>query len=483
VPVHTRLLASTLLAASALSPCLFVGSAALGAEPSKEAKSQGPSQATDPKPAKPRLVVLTDIGGDPDDQQSMIRLMTYANEFEIEGLIASATGTPGELKEEVARPDLIREIIEAYGKVRPNLLLHRPDYPTAADLLERVKSGNPKRGVKSVGEGHDTEGSRRIVAVVDRDDPRPVNVAIWGGSTELAQALWRVRNDRPAEDLKRFIGRLRVHSIGHQDDTGPWIVEQFPDLFYVLSKAAEKHDMREGAYRGMYLGGDESLTSAAWVDAHVRKEHGPLGALYPTKTWTAPNPNGCLKEGDTPSWLYFLPTGLSDPAHPEWGGWGGRFRSAGGGLFRDAADTVGTTTDARATVWRWRSAFQADFAARMTWCVASPKSANHPPITVLNGDKGIGVVELTARSGQVVKLTAVGSSDPDGDRLSFHWFVYPEAGTYGKDVPLSDATAETTTLTVPPDAVGKTIHVVLEVADSGEPALTRYRRIVIGAKP
>ncbi len=72
-------------------------------------------------------------------------------------------------------------------------------------------------------------------------------------------------------------------------------MQQFPDQFYILSKAAEKHDMREGAYRGMYLGGDESLTSADWVDAHVRKEHGPLGALYPTKTWTAPNPNGCLK--------------------------------------------------------------------------------------------------------------------------------------------------------------------------------------------
>jgi len=481
VPVHTRLLMATLLAASELGAIPFVNSAALGADPPMEAKPPGASPAADQALAKPRLLVLTDIGGDPDDQQAMIRLMTYTNEFEIEGLIASATGTPGELKEDVTRPDLIREIIEAYGKVRPNLLLHRPDYPPAETLLERVKSGNPRRGVKNIGAGHDTDGSRRIIAVVDRDDPRPVNVAIWGGSTELAQALWRVRNDRSVEDLKRFVGRLRVHAIGHQDDTGPWIVEQFPDLFYVLSKAPEKHDMREGAYRGMYLGGDESLTSGAWVDAHVRKEHGPLGALYPTKTWTAPNPNGCLKEGDTPSWLYFLPTGLSDPAHPEWGGWGGRFRPAGGGLFRDAADTVGMVTDARATVWRWRPAFQADFAARMTWCVSPLRSANHPPIPVLNGDKGVGVAELTAQPGEVVKLTAAGSSDPDSDRLSFHWFVYPEAGTYGQDVPLSDVTAETTALTVPADAVGKTMHVVLEVTDGGEPALTRYRRVVIRA--
>src|SRR4029077_8681689 len=98
---------------------LFINVGAQGGEPPKELHP----------PAKPRLLVLTDIGGDPDDQQSMIRLMTYANELEIEGLIASAAGTSGELKEAVTRPDLIREIVEAYGKARPNLLLHRPDYP------------------------------------------------------------------------------------------------------------------------------------------------------------------------------------------------------------------------------------------------------------------------------------------------------------------------------------------------------------------
>ncbi|MCU0870890.1 MAG: DUF1593 domain-containing protein [Pirellulaceae bacterium] len=43
---------------------------------------------------RPRLAVLTDIGGDPDDQQSLVRLMVYANEFEIEALVASASGTP-----------------------------------------------------------------------------------------------------------------------------------------------------------------------------------------------------------------------------------------------------------------------------------------------------------------------------------------------------------------------------------------------------
>jgi hypothetical protein len=91
MPVPTRVLRA-LLTASQLVAWLCVNDAALGADP--------------PKEVKPRLLVLTDIGGDPDDQQSMIRLMTYANEFEIEGLIASAAGIPGELKEELYFPRL-----------------------------------------------------------------------------------------------------------------------------------------------------------------------------------------------------------------------------------------------------------------------------------------------------------------------------------------------------------------------------------------
>jgi Protein of unknown function (DUF1593) len=73
---------------------------------------------------RPRLAVLTDMGGDPDDQQSMIRLMVYANEFDLELLIATAAGTPGELKEAITRPDLIHRIIDAYGEVLPNLQKH-----------------------------------------------------------------------------------------------------------------------------------------------------------------------------------------------------------------------------------------------------------------------------------------------------------------------------------------------------------------------
>jgi hypothetical protein len=435
-----------------------------------------------PEADRPRLVVLTDIGGDPDDQQSMIRLMVYSNEFEIEGLIASAAGIPGELKKDAVRPELIREIVRAYGKVRENLRRHAASYPTEKHLLERIKSGNPRRGTVSLGEGKDTEGSDWIIRVVDRGDPRPVHVAIWGGPTELAQALWRVRHYRRPDEVKHFVSRLRVYAVNHQDNTGPWILETFPDLFYVLGRQPEGRDMREAAYRGMYLGGDEALTSRKWIDAHVREGHGPLGALYPTRTWTAPNPHGALKEGDTPSWFFFLPNGLGEADHPEWGGWGGRFEKAGRGLYRDGRDTVGEVTDARATVWRWRPAFQADFQARMDWCVKPKREANHPPVAGFRGDASRKVVRLEAAPGERLALDASGSKDPDGDRLAFHWHVYREAGTYRGEAAVENPGTSKAALRVPKDAGGKTMHVILEVTDRGSPGLTAYRRIVVSVR-
>ncbi len=428
---------------------------------------------------KPRLLITTDIGGDPDDQQSLIRLMVFANEFDIEGIITSASGTPGELKEAVVRPDLVREIITAYGEVYDHLIKHDSEYPLPDELLGKIKTGNRQRGWEYIGEGYDTEASEWIIQMVDEEDEKLLNICIWGGQTDLAQALWKVKNTRNTQAYQTFISKVRVYDIADQDNIFQGIWDEHPGLFYILNKAPTGKDKREAVFRGMYLGGDEDLTSLTWLNEHIIERHGPLGALYPQKTWTAPNPYSAMKEGDTPSWFYFLNNGLQNSDYPGYGGWGGRFIKDESGYFRDAKDSVGHLFSARAAVWRWRPDFQHAFAARMDWCVSTYDEANHPPVARLNIGTDQEVVYQSVTTGSQLILDASSSHDPDGDSLSFHWMIYPEAGSYTGEVSLSSVYKNKTNMSIPQDAAGKEIHIILRVKDQGTPSLTAYRRIVL----
>ncbi len=428
---------------------------------------------------QPRLVVLTDISSltagvaEPDDGQSLIRLMLYANEFNIEGLIATSNLGHGQKP----RPDLIRQVVDAYQKVRSNLQQHDPRYPPAEALRGCIKAGRGVAGLSvpveaSVGQGQDTEASEWIMRVVDRPDPRPVWVVIWGGSADLAQALWRVRRDRTPEEVSRFMARLRVHTIGDQDSTGPWIREQFPGLFMITQRRA---------YRGMYRGGDASLVSSEWVETHIHG-HGALGDLYPNyrggDIWSRTlGPVRGIKEGDTPSFLSLVPNGLPDPVRPWLGSWGGRFRGEGNQLT-DIPDTdidTGGDPDPRmSSVYRWRPAFQADFAARLDWCVKPFEQANHPPVVRISGES-----TLPVKPGEVVTLNASGTTDPDGDDLRFEWNIYPHDPEIVTRVMIHGGETATPRVEVGPILAGKTIPLLLTVRDNGTPSLTRYGRALL----
>ncbi|MEX2232909.1 MAG: DUF1593 domain-containing protein [Cyclobacteriaceae bacterium] len=435
---------------------------------------------------KPRLIILTDISaflheeGEPDDSQSMVRLMLYSNELEIEGLIATSNLRHGQR----TRPELIKQVLDSYDKVHPNLLLHDKNYPSANQLSGRVKKGTPIASPQvpvdeSIGEGKDTEGSDWIINVVDKEDPRPVWIAIWGGSADLAQALWNVRATRTPDQVKEFIAKLRVHAVYDQDATGPWIREQFPGLFVIF---------RHHGIRGMYRGGDTTLVRSAWVETNIRNNHGPLGALYTHyrggDIWgrALGRVNG-IKEGDTPSFLFLLSNGLNDPEHPEWGNWSGRFKrdSTAKNLWVEAIDSIAnfkTDMDPRmAALYRWRPAWQADFEARLDWCVKPFQDANHAPRLDIN------VKELITHAGKQAKLTSPAASDPDNNELRFNWYFYPEAGTYTGVLPPLKATGRVAFFTAPTVPSPQTIHIVLEVTDNGKPALTSYKRFIVLVKP
>ena len=72
---------------------------------------------------KPRLVVCTDIAPadvEPDDMESMVRLMAYADMFEIEALITSVGWNCDPYPTEWA--EYLHRVITAYGKDVRNLM-------------------------------------------------------------------------------------------------------------------------------------------------------------------------------------------------------------------------------------------------------------------------------------------------------------------------------------------------------------------------
>jgi hypothetical protein len=442
---------------------------------------------------KPRLFVLTDISNEPDDEESLVRLLVYANEFDVEGLVAT-TSTWLKIK---PREDLIRRDITAYAEVRTNLLKHAPGFPPPEQLLTITKTGQTNYGMAFVGAGKSSPGSQLIIDAADKNDPRPLWITIWCGANTLAQALTDVRASRSPEELEKFVAKLRVYSISDQDDADAWIRREFPDLFYIVSPSTQ--DAKE-YYRATWTGisGDRyykngpmhkfEMVDNPWLEEHIINNHGPLGALYP--------PLKYIMEGDTPSFLGLINNSLGWSVSPAYGGWGGRYV-----LYQpsgeprkiwtnnsDSRDTVTTdngqtVTSDQATIWRWREHYQNDFAARMNWCIATDyTNANHNPIAVLNGDRTKNILAISATNGAMVALSAEGTSDPDGNALCVTWWIYPEAGNIS-GATLTATNGLKTEVHLPQiKRVGK-LHVILQVEDDGDPHLFAYRRAIIEVTP
>ena len=447
-------------------------------------------------PEKRRVLVLTDIiEKEPDDAQSVVRFLTYANQWEVKGLIATTSihnkDQPGAEK--------IREIIKAYGQVQPNLLKHQPDYPTAEALLATVKEGIPAYGMQGVGEGKDSEGSDWILRVLEEEDERPVWVLVWGGPSCLTQALWKMQRTKTPEEQDKIIAKLRVYTISDQDDSGPWIRKHFPDIFYIVSPGYEPGGaggyhyatwpgISGDTFHGRFRGANREVVSGAWLRENIQQGHGPLGREYPDVAY--------LMEGDSPSFLHLVENGLNVPEHPDYGGWGGRyeqytprtrkwfFEPETRPIWSDTQDEVLSAVDSQyhtsnhATIWRWRQAFQHDFAARMDWCVKEYEAANHPPEAMLTHPN-----KLTVRSGDTVNLNASPSTDPDGDTLAYRWFPYREAGSYLGWIRLTQADQANISFTAPKVDQAETVHIILEVTDDGNPSLTRYQRVIVSILP
>jgi hypothetical protein len=458
-----------------------------------------------------RFIILTDMENEPDDSQTMVKLLMYSNEIDIEGLIAV---TSCWLQNDVF-PESIEDRIEAFNIVRTNLEKHAKGWPTREELMSKVAGGQKGFGMDAVGDGKSTKGSNIIIQAVDKDDPRPIYFSINAGANTLAQALWDVKRDRNSEEVAKFISKLKVYDDSGQDNAGAWIVHTFPDLFYVRN------------YPQVYsLFGPElnqgpqpwkPLNQYQWAEKHIRTRHGVLGALYPQRIIFPEK----IREGSC--WFWFMDgggttgviglvnKGLFDPEMIEWGGWGGRFSrekrfiAAGESLSRkdidesaytdalmypcaadswyDEEENVAYGEGLYIPLWRWRKDILLDFQARMDWCLKPYEEANHHPRAVVFGDDTRTILEVECKEGTTISLDGSASYDPDGDTLNFKWYQYPEAGTYKGKVDVNCNRTANAELFIPEDAKGSTIHIIFEVSDNNSiVSLKAYRRIVITVK-
>ena len=453
---------------------------------------------------KPRVIVTSD--GEIDDECSMVRFMLYANQWDIEAIVTSSSQYHWQ-GHSWAGDDWIEPYLDAYAQVYPNLIIHDSEYPSPEYLKQRTALGN----VKAEGEMEEvTAGSQLIVKVLlDDSDDRPIWLQAWGGMNTISRALKTIEDEYP-ERMEEVAGKLRFYFIWEQDATYQEYIRPHWGKYNIPTIVSDQFEAI--AYRWKQIQPKEMQVyfDAPWMKENILKNHGPLCTLYEahkkdSERNTFPYYEGDFRsEGDSPAFLHTIVTGLRNMESPDWGGWGGRYVHVYENTWLDPVPVEGYEypegrwytsnawgrqgTRERKTssanpdyreyfrpMWRWTGALQNDFAARADWCVKSYKEANHPPVVTLNH-----ALDLNARSGETVNLSAQGSSDPDGDKLTYHWWQYTEADTYEGNVKIRKAASKNASFKVPNGAQsGATIHIICEITDTGSPPITRYQRVVV----
>ena len=477
---------------------------------------------------KPRTIVTTD--GEIDDVDSFIRMLLYANEFEIEGLVYSSSmwhykgdgkGTKFVSEMEMTKKmygektDLrwpgtqwMQDLIDAYEQMHPNLKLHAEGFPTADYLRSLVKVGN----IDFEGEmDKDTEGSEFIKQKLLDDDLTPLYLQVWGGTNTIARALKSIEDefkdtDQWKEVQKKVGTKAILFTIMDQDATYKNYIEKaWPDVkvyynseqFWALAYNWKKaipnvwHQYLQGGFMGEHIiNGHGPLTKMYYSYGDGQKQEGDNEHIHgdPTKLdnaqWGTFGKYDFISEGDSPAFLHLIDVGLDNLEHPEYGGWGGRLQQSktNPNRWEDGEEVAEYNylfqkMDNAFPQTRWIEDLQLDFAARADWGVKSFEDANHAPVVKLNHPHQINV-----KPNGTVQLSG-SATDPDGDELMYSWWQYIEAGTYSGKVEIENDDAPETTVQIPTDIEkGETIHLVLEVTDDKFPYMTRYQRVVLVAK-
>jgi hypothetical protein len=454
---------------------------------------------------KPRVIATTD--GEIDDLSTMVRFLLYSCDFDVAAIIQNNSRYQKNGHSNDKAEDLMEGkqgpwfpvMLEAYQSLVPQLRKHHPDYPSAEYLAGVMRVGNENRNDLYVAPAEmqtkNTEGEKFIIDILLDDDPRPVHIGCWGGANTVASALWRLKytGEYTNKEFEKAAAKVRIYCIWYQDGGGQWIEDNVKEA-QIFEAWGWWHTWDYGS------GGGSSDTynppevvaymTSKWFNDNQKKNHGILGSITPQKF---------VSEGDTPAWLNLINNGLE--AHTDYtlGGWGGRaiipypdtkpnYLTDDPGCEkpgdRPTAKAVTDDSDPKKLNWRWTIAAQNDFAARLDWCAMDFDRANHAPVAKFNGTTSDDspLVKINLAPGDTVTLDATGSRDPDDDALSYNWWVYNGVGTYEKLLRIEDDAKAKASFKAPSDAVNKSIHIMLEVTDDGEPRLKGWRRAIVNVK-
>jgi hypothetical protein len=331
---------------------------------------QAPSMSLQSQETTYRVLISTDLGGDPDDIQSLYRLIHYSDVLRIEGL-TSCTGPNSSPSADLIRHWVMRVDVEhlrnrGYGELMRE-----------SDILAGVRQGALTPGGPSG--GRRTEGSDWMVRCAHTPDPlglsRPLWVLVWGSLTDLAQALHDDPTIAPKIRINCTGSSNTVHDPASRDYLYRFMTESFPSLWWIEDGVLPR--LSHDTFRGVYLGGDQSgeWGNVAFIERNIRghgSKHGGLfaeccGDAFPVATW----PAGTLKEGDSPTLLYLLSPvlgGVGDVDDPTQESWGGRFHRPEPGRFPNYYVDLDADADTcQATINKWRKAFLADWKLRWDW--------------------------------------------------------------------------------------------------------------------
>jgi hypothetical protein len=488
---------------------------------------------------KPRIIITADP--ELDDNNSLIRLILYSSDFNIEGLIYTSSqfhwngdgkgthwyvpgreydrfgiGGPYESWRWHSGEKFIHNIVDAYEKVYPNLQIHHKGYPLPAVLRSKIRYGN----VKFDGDvSEDTPGSNLIKSLILDNKPGKLFITAWGGHSTIARALIAIKNQYEfTEDWDRIYKKISSKVVllpsGDQDDTYTLHIKPYwPHIEYRQFSKGPNYGY------GAQIRADSSnqpYLTPQWMTENITGQ-GALGALYRVwgdgkqmvvgdvvdyfgksgytddelrkmgyKVWMPVQQKGSwLGEGDNHTWMNMPDNGLRAYEKGTYGGWGGVSSSQNTEIIylsvdssdQAMAERMNNANSIRTDFPDFFPEAQNDFAARMKWSVTNSYKKANHAPKVNIS----GPLILLASPGQNIKIHG-SAADPDHDNLNYKWWQFM-VGTVNFPVEIKDKNSNTAEFQIPAQAKSNDeFHIILEVKDDGLPVMTSYKRVIIKIK-